>query len=68
MVLAESSSPVVLFETGLPARYYMNPFDIRFEHLEPSQTRSECPYKGRTTGYWSVSVNGKVHSDLAART
>jgi uncharacterized protein (DUF427 family) len=65
VVLAESSSPVVLFETGLPARYYLNPFDIRFEHLVPSQTRTECPYKGRTTGYWSVSVQGKVHPDLA---
>ncbi|SEO42891.1 DUF427 domain-containing protein [Trujillonella endophytica] len=54
VVLAESSSPVVLFETGLPPRFYLPRPDVRFEHLVPSDTRTECPYKGRTTGYWSV--------------
>jgi uncharacterized protein (DUF427 family) len=54
VVLAESSSPVLAFETGLPTRYYLPRTDVRFEHLTPSATRTACPYKGRTTGYWSV--------------
>ncbi len=65
VILAESSSPVFLFETGLPTRYYIDQLDVRFDLLTPSQTRTACPYKGRTTGYWSVSVAGRLHSDLA---
>lgn len=54
-VLAESASPVLLFETGLPTRCYLPRTDVRFEHLVPSDTRTHCPYKGRTSGYWSVA-------------
>jgi uncharacterized protein (DUF427 family) len=54
VVLADSSSPVLLFETGLPTRYYLPRTDVRFEHLTPSGTRTQCPYKGITSGYWSA--------------
>jgi uncharacterized protein (DUF427 family) len=54
VVLAESSSPVLVFETGLPTRYYLNRTEVDFTHLEASRTVTACPYKGRTTGYWSV--------------
>jgi uncharacterized protein (DUF427 family) len=64
-VLAESSSPVLVFETGLPTRYYLNRTEVNFAHLEPSATVSACPYKGTTTGYWSVRVGETVHPDLA---
>jgi uncharacterized protein (DUF427 family) len=65
VVLAESSSPVLVFETGLPTRYYLDRTDVRFEHLVPSDTTTACPYKGRTSGYWSVRVGGQTHQDLA---
>jgi uncharacterized protein (DUF427 family) len=65
VVLAESSSPVMVFETGLPTRYYLNRTEVLFEHLVPSPTVSRCPYKGTTTGYWSVVVDGTTHEDLA---
>ncbi len=55
VVLAESSSPVLLFETGLPTRCYLPRTDVRLEHLTPSDTRTQCPYKGRTSDYWSVT-------------
>ncbi len=64
-VLAESAATVMVFETGLPTRYYFDRDDVRFEHLKPTSTRTECPYKGRTTGYWSVAVNGVTHKDAA---
>jgi uncharacterized protein (DUF427 family) len=65
VVLAETASPVFVFETGLPTRYYVPRTDVRFEHLLPSDTVTECPYKGRTTGYWSVHIGGTAHADLA---
>lgn len=65
VVLAESHSPVLLFETGLPTRYYIDRTDIAFGHLEPSATQTLCPYKGITSGYWSVRVGENVHTDLA---
>jgi uncharacterized protein (DUF427 family) len=65
VVLADTHSPVLLFETGLPTRYYIDRTDVFFKHLEPSSTESLCPYKGVTSGYWSVRVGGDVYPDLA---
>jgi uncharacterized protein (DUF427 family) len=65
LVLAESASPVMVFETGLPTRYYLNRTEVDFAHLIPSDTVSACPYKGTTNGYWSVRAGGSVHADLA---
>lgn len=65
VVLAESAAPVLVFETGLPTRYYLNRTDVDFSHLVPSQTRTACPYKGRTSDYWSVRVGDTVHPNLA---
>jgi uncharacterized protein (DUF427 family) len=64
-VLAESASPVMVFETGLPTRYYLNLTEVNFEHLEPSDTVTSCPYKGQTTGYWNVWVGDTCYPDLA---
>ncbi len=65
VVLAESSSPVMVFETGLPTRYYLNRTEVNFEHLVATDTVSECPYKGTTGGYWSVQIGDTLHADLA---
>jgi len=65
VVLAESSSPVLCFETGLPTRYYLNRTDVDFTKLVPSDTETFCPYKGTTSGYWSALVDGKTHPDVA---
>jgi uncharacterized protein (DUF427 family) len=64
VVLAETRSPVLLFETGLPTRYYLDRTDVAFEHLVPSPTQTLCPYKGTTSGYWSVHLGDAVHDDL----
>lgn len=52
--LADSRHPVLLFETGLPTRFYLPRSDVRLDALEPSGNRSRCPYKGRADEYWSV--------------
>jgi uncharacterized protein (DUF427 family) len=54
VVLAETHSPVLLFETGLPTRYYINPAEVNLGYLQPSATQTQCPYKGVTSGYWST--------------
>jgi uncharacterized protein (DUF427 family) len=65
VVLADTKAPVLLFETGLPTRYYIDHTDVVFGNLEPSDTQTLCPYKGITSGYWSVRVGETVHPDLA---
>jgi len=65
VVLAESPSPVMVFETGLPTRYYLNPTEINLTHLTPSGTVTRCPYKGITSRYWSVRIGETIHRDLA---
>jgi uncharacterized protein (DUF427 family) len=65
VVLAESSSPVLVFETGLPTRYYLNRTEVNVGHLLPTATVTSCPYKGTTTAYWSVRAGETVHQDLA---
>src|SRR5919197_1404692 len=62
--VAESASPRLLFETGLPVRYYVPKPHVRLDLLIPSDTVSHCPYKGRAE-YWSVNAADGVHADLA---
>ena len=64
-VLAESSSPVLVFETGLTTRYYFDRTDVSFAHLTRSDTVTECPYKGRTSDYWTVNVGDVSVPDVA---
>lgn len=64
-VLAESSSTVMVFETGLPTRYYFDQTAVNFAFLKPSKTETACPYKGRTTGYWTAVVDGTEYPDVA---
>lgn len=65
VALAESSSPVMVFETGLPTRYYLNRTEVNLAHLVSSDTVTECPYKGTTSAYWSVRIGETVCPDLA---
>ena len=68
VLLAESSSPVLVFETGLPTRYYFDRTDVDFGHLVPTGTQTACPYKGVTSAYWSVRTGDEVREgdqDLA---
>jgi uncharacterized protein (DUF427 family) len=61
--VAETRRPTLLFETGLPTRYYLPPEDVRMELLEPAQSTTRCPYKG-IASYWSVKVGDQVFRNL----
>jgi uncharacterized protein (DUF427 family) len=52
-VLADSTRPLVLRETGCPPRYYVPAEDVRLDLLTPSDTHTVCPFKG-TASYWSL--------------
>jgi uncharacterized protein (DUF427 family) len=62
-VVAETDHPKVLFETGLPPRYYIPPEDVRKEALVPSDKQTQCPYKG-VAAYYSVEAGGEQVEDL----
>ncbi len=61
--LADSRRPMILFETGLPPRYYLRREDVRLQRLSPSATQTGCPYKG-TASYFHVDADGERHEDL----
>jgi uncharacterized protein (DUF427 family) len=56
-VVAETERPAILFETGLPPRYYIPPEDVRDDVLAGSQNTTQCPYKG-IASYYSVVAGG----------
>lgn len=64
VTVAESSRPRLLFETGLPTRYYLPKTDVRLGLLEHTDTSTHCPYKGEAE-YWSVRIGDSVHRDIA---
>ena len=64
VVLAESTNARVLYETGLPPRWYIPKTDVRMDLLTPAGTVTHCPYKGQAQ-YWSVRVGDRLVEDLA---
>jgi uncharacterized protein (DUF427 family) len=62
-VLAETVRPKLLFETGLPPRYYIPPEDVREDVLVDSDKQTWCPYKGAAS-YYSVEAGGGRVEDL----
>jgi uncharacterized protein (DUF427 family) len=64
VTVAESSKPMLLFETRLPVRYYLPKTHVRMDLLSPTDSVTRCPYKGQAE-YWSVRAGDTVHADLA---
>jgi uncharacterized protein (DUF427 family) len=63
VTLADSHSPRILFETGLPPRYYLPLSDLRQDLLRHSELVTHCPYKGAAS-YFTVEVDGRTYPDL----
>jgi uncharacterized protein (DUF427 family) len=64
VTVADSTSPRLLFETGLPTRYYLPKTHVRLDLLTPTVTATHCPYKGQAE-YWTVRTGTSVHRDIA---
>ena len=63
-IVAETTRPKMLFETGVVPRVYVPRADVVPGTLEPSEKRTVCPYKGEA-GYWSIVVDGHRLEDAA---
>lgn len=63
VVVADSHHPTILYETGLPPRYYLPADDVRLDLLSRSDTTTGCPYKGFAR-YWTLTVDGTEYPDL----
>src|SRR5699024_8653002 len=61
--IADTYRPLLLFETGLPTRYYIPRTDVNNKKLLSSTTKTICPYKGNAR-YWSVKAASKVAEDI----
>jgi uncharacterized protein (DUF427 family) len=64
VTIAETVKPTVIFETGLPMRYYVPKTHVRMDLLTPTETVTHCPYKGDAE-YWSLQIGGQFHPDVA---
>lgn len=63
--VADTRAPVLLFETGLPVRFYLPREDVRLGLFTPTDGRTRCPYKGVASEYWSWAGDADVRPDIA---
>jgi uncharacterized protein (DUF427 family) len=61
-VIAETTRPLLLSETGLPNRFYFPADDVRQDLLEATDTHTVCAYKG-TASYWTVRAGDAKLTD-----
>lgn len=58
-VIAESDKTVVV-----EGSHYFPPDSVDPQYLRPSETHTQCPWKG-TASYYSIDVNGQQNADAA---
>jgi uncharacterized protein (DUF427 family) len=63
-VLVDSADTVIVFETSLAPRLYVDPALVRTDLLRRSESSSYCNYKGVAT-YWSAVIGDAVVDDVA---
>lgn len=61
--VAETQRPRLLFETGLPVRYYIPRLDVRADLLVPSDKTTLCAYKG-IASYYSIALGDTTIPDV----
>ena len=61
-VVADSTRARLVYETSLPMRFYLPREDLRVA-LQPSATRTYCPYKGEAS-YFAFELAGERREDL----
>jgi uncharacterized protein (DUF427 family) len=62
--LVDTDDTVIVFETALEPRLYVDLSHVRTDLLRQSNTSSYCNYKGPAT-YWSVVVGDVIVEDVA---
>ncbi|MDT5246589.1 MAG: hypothetical protein QOD36_3965 [Mycobacterium sp.] len=62
--LVDTADTVIVFETALEPRLYVDPSVVRTDLLRRTETSSYCNYKGYAT-YWAAVVGDTVFDDVA---
>jgi uncharacterized protein (DUF427 family) len=63
-VLVDTNTTMAVYETALEPRLYVHSALVTGGVLEPSETKTYCPYKG-TASYWSARIGSEVIADVA---
>jgi uncharacterized protein (DUF427 family) len=63
-VLVDTEDTVIVFETALEPRLYVEPSLVRTDLLRRTETSSYCNYKGVAT-YWAAVIGDTVVEDVA---
>lgn len=63
-VLVDTDDTVILFETAVEPRLYVDPAHVRTDLLRRTDTLTYCNYKGFAT-YWAAVVGDHVVDDVA---
>ncbi|WDQ30674.1 DUF427 domain-containing protein [Paenibacillus marchantiae] len=61
--LADSRRPMIVFETGVPVRYYLPIEDVDQNVLTANDKQTSCPYKGDAS-YWTAVLNGQTYENI----
>ncbi len=62
--LVDTDATLVVYETALEPRLYVEKRHVRMDLLEPSTTTTYCPYKG-TASHWSARIGDDLLADVA---
>ncbi|MDJ0752806.1 MAG: DUF427 domain-containing protein [Ardenticatenaceae bacterium] len=62
--VADTTRPLLIFETTLPTRYYIPEEDVNFDYLQSIEGTTHCPYKG-FADYYTIKVNGERYDHAA---
>jgi uncharacterized protein (DUF427 family) len=62
--VVDTNETLVLYETALEPKLYVDPRHVRMDALERSATETYCPYKG-TASYWSFRTEDETVADVA---
>lgn len=64
VTLVDTTDTMIVFETALEPRLYVDPARVRTDLLRPTETTSYCNYKGYAT-YWAFIDGDTVVEDIA---
>jgi uncharacterized protein (DUF427 family) len=62
--VADSRNTRMLFETGMPTRYYLPKTDVRMDLVRATESQTHCPYKG-SADTLSMEVDGQLIKNIA---